>query len=1146
MKKIIQFITNPVLVNGPKLTTIVLLSKAKISNVSVVNTPKIQNISQRNVPKLKSVVVLVNKPKVSNISLLLPKLKAAILQEYPVVLKVKQLQETKPTTALQSAINILSTLKVNYPILQKYTLIDTARVSSYKFLPLPHLYHPVKQRLLVKQNIEFYLQRVEASKGVNRDTVEKFIPKGFTDQVIGIDPPLFFNQKNPLRLINLLRSKNKSDVEKFPFTNKLITTNTQSKFFEKPRHNLNTLLRNSKVDILQTLKDKKSIASFDTKIHNFYINIEQINRQAFKNIGKSSVSNLVRIPDKFKTRVSLSQPDRTKVILNTLKRTRSAINVNLDLSLFNDSTSFARARQKVTTNSISRHSSRALFSEADVLKGTTPRFPTKYSISSDFSIKARRVVAQRLAGSEDATIIPRLRPFSKSLLNQTKPVINFETAISNTTGVRELFSGRFFQVKRSRLLIKTTPEISANVAPIARSLLGSKPERPEMFLQKKSITRFDSRPLKGRFEAHKTGMSSSIYALDRQKVFTAKTITNADPEIRPIHEPQHKISFDSRPIKGRFEAHKVSFNQRITREQNRVLSSRLSLSFNTKNKDFLLTFLKTVGEVSLPVRTFIDSRPIKGRFEAHKLVKRSSAFRSLTKGLSSRGNVSNQEVSLKPFKTVVPHISFIDSRPIKGRFEAHKTASASDNFKTIGKKPVGTTVSLSMNQNPDIRRFFKHVEKAPNKNIISHRSLVIKGVLVPTLLKTQQNITVFPKLGKSSTTSGDTGKITKVIGKVRNSKGQLRDVQIKGIVFPTLTQINSVVPEKYMNVVNHSTNTGLLDIISTGPHILQESAGTFKSSSISKGFWRAIRARISENIDRKDSTLTTKPSAVGLRNPERNKSGILFGFDFNVPKDAQVGRNAILPARAFFPYQKFISKSSRLDIAYKLHRLDTIAGVKTPFSVFITKSGFFTTNRTKNVLLPARAVLPVSRAVSKTPILDIIYILRMLTTTGRGHNRLERFLNKDALNSRLASKNLVRPAYAVLRNIKASTATTYKSTSGLILKPSKLIQKSKNITKISTLVPHKVNLSQDVFKGILFALRGALATKATPFLESRINDILRFKSEEARTLSQSAHNSNTSSLTDGYLFNQNYVEDYLLEPYVGQEEFFGTIRFPSV
>ena len=94
MKKIIQFITNPVLVNGPKLNTIVLLSKAKISNVSVVNTPKIQNISQRNVPKLKSVVVLVNKPKVSNISLLLPKLKAAILQEYPVVLKVKQLQET--------------------------------------------------------------------------------------------------------------------------------------------------------------------------------------------------------------------------------------------------------------------------------------------------------------------------------------------------------------------------------------------------------------------------------------------------------------------------------------------------------------------------------------------------------------------------------------------------------------------------------------------------------------------------------------------------------------------------------------------------------------------------------------------------------------------------------------------------------------------------------------------------------------------------------------------------------------------------------------------------------------------------------------------------------------------------------------------
>ena len=41
---------------------------------------------------------------------------------------------------------------------------------------------------------------------------------------------------------------------------------------------------------------------------------------------------------------------------------------------------------------------------------------------------------------------------------------------------------------------------------------------------------------------------------------------------------------------------------------------------------------------------------------------------------------------------------------------------------------------------------------------------------------------------------------------------------------------------------------------------------------------------------------------------------------------------------------------------------------------FITKSGFFTTNRTKNVLLPARAVLPVSRAVSKTPVLDIIYI----------------------------------------------------------------------------------------------------------------------------------------------------------------------------
>ena len=97
----------------------------------------------------------------------------------------------------------------------------------------------------------------------------------------------------------------------------------------------------------------------------------------------------------------------------------------------------------------------------------------------------------------------------------------------------------------------------------------------------------------------------------------------------------------------------------------------------------------------------------------------------------------------------------------------------------------------------------------------------------------------------------------------------------------------------------------------------------------------------------------------------------------------------------------------------------------------------------------------------------------------------------------------------------------------------------------SEIVTHRTLYTSQIFKGRVVHNNLNFISDTKTTFNKRINDSLSLTAKAAKTLTRTPHKypSRNISSTDGYLFNQNYVEGYFAEPYVGEARSFGNFRF---
>ena len=375
------------------------------------------------------------------------------------------------------------------------------------------------------------------------------------------------------------------------------------------------------------------------------------------------------------------------------------------------------------------------------------------------------------------------------------------------------------------------------------------------------------------------------------------------------------------------------------------------------------------------------------------------------------------------------------------------------------------------------------------------------------------------------------------------NRSSLNNLFFKGRFAQNNLNFSSTIDHLDIEIFPKDTMGQVSSFISTRARISRLFDKLSLSNLINIGTIIRNRTAGSSSIYRKDIKTGVPGTRVG---GIRHK--LIWGFQLKFEFLVSGTQSFDIPAYAVHPRNAIKMASDKaLRKVFLDFKFSTMGARDLPEKLFIKTLGFLPDKASfRGARIPAYAVLPKSKNVisslpvkikpsishksgslARMSVIDLDYIL---------HDQFSNVSPKDnVFTGRFipASQVRLRDGEIVFKTAESVT----KSVSSLQDDIFKKIN--------SEIVTHRTLYTSQIFKGRVVHNNLNFISDTKTTFNKRINDSLSLTAKAAKTLIRTPHKypSRNISSTDGYLFNQNYVEGYFAEPYVGEARSFGNFRF---
>lgn len=403
-----------------------------------------------------------------------------------------------------------------------------------------------------------------------------------------------------------------------------------------------------------------------------------------------------------------------------------------------------------------------------------------------------------------------------------------------------------------------------------------------------------------------------------------------------------------------------------------------------------------------------------------------------------------------------------------------------------------------------------------------------------------------PELVKGSTGSTKTFIAKKAeISPTRNlpNKASFNNLFFKGRFIQNNLKFSSTIDHLDMEISLKDTSSNIYSFIATRANVNRLFDKSSLKDLIYIGTIIKNRTAAGSSIYRKDIETSMAGTRVG---GIRHK--LIWGFDLKFEFLASVIKSFDIPAYAVHPRNttKIASDKAlrKVFLDFGLAR----AGIRElPEKLFNKTLGFLPDKASfRSTRIPAYAVLPKSKnVITSFPVKIEPLILHKSNSLARMSIIDLDYILHDQFSNVSLRDTVFKGQFIPASQVRLRDGEIVFKTSESVTKSVSSLQDDIFKKINSEIYAHRTLYTNQIFKGrVVHSSLNFISDTKTTF-NKKINNSLSLTAKAAKTLTRTLHKypSRNISNTDGYLFNQNYVEGYFAEPYVGEARSFGNFRF---